>query len=416
MIEARVVDEEAVARRADARLRAVEEVEPLAAPRRRLAVFAQLGEEAVELGRADPRRVLVVELRDSLEQARDAAAGLRRGGDDGRPLAQAALEPRANVLDLHRRLVPLGEHDERRALRLARDVGDGQVLLDDALRGVDEHERDVRAVRGLERAQLREVLDALAMPPLSPHARGVHEHERAVVGLEHGVDRVARRSRDVGDDQPLLAEQRVEEAGLADVGPPSTATRIASSGTGCSLAAGQPLEDGVEQVSRAMPVEAGDRHGLAEAERRELVCELGPAGIVELVRDEQHRLACPAQDVGELGVARRQPCARVDDEEHEVGLLDRRPRLGDGAARDRRVVGDVDAARVHEQEALACPLAEELLAVAGHSRRLVDDRGAGRGQPVDERRLADVRVADDGDGALELVRGGGLRHCGRAAR
>ena len=144
---------------------------------------------------------------------------LRGGRDDRRPLPQAALEPRAHVLDLDRRLVPLREHDERRALRLARDVGDGQVLLDDALGGIDEDERDVRLVRRLERPQLRVVLDALPVLALPPHAGRVHEHERAVVRLEHGVDRVARRSRDVRDDEPLLPQQRVEQARLADVRP-----------------------------------------------------------------------------------------------------------------------------------------------------------------------------------------------------
>ena len=97
------------------------------------------------------------------------------------------------------------------------------------------------------------------------------------------------------------------------------------------------------------------------------------------------------------------PAARVDDEEHEVGLLDRRARLLGDRARDRRRVGDVDAAGVDEQEALAVPLADELLAVARDARRLVHDRGARAGEPVDERRLADVREADDRDGADQPV-------------
>ena len=252
--------------------------------------------------------------------------------------------------------------------------------------------------------------------PLTAHAGGVDEHERAVVRLEHGVDRVAGRSRNVRDDQPLLPQQRVEQARLADVRPAEDRDADRLVGHRLTPSAGQPLEHGVEQVSSAMPVERGDFYRLTEAERRELVRELGPRRIVELVRDEQHGLARPAQDVRQLGVARRQAGAGVHEEEHEVRLLDRRPRLGDRPARDRRVVRDVDAARVHEQEALARPLAEELLAVARHTRRLVDDGGAGRGQPVDERRLADVRIADDRDGALQLARDRGVRHRGRAPR
>ena len=64
-------------------------------------------------------------------------------------------------------------------------------------------------------------------------------------------------------------------------------------------------------------------------------------------------------------------------------------------ARDRRRVRDVDTTGVDQDEALAAPLADELLAVTRHSGALVHDGRAGLGQPVDERRLADVRKADD---------------------
>ena len=84
-------------------------------------------------------------------------------------------------------------------------------------RRVDQDERDVRALRRLERTQLRVVLDALAVAALAAQARGVDEHEGAVAALEHGVDRVAGRPGDLGDDQALAAEQLVDEARLADV-------------------------------------------------------------------------------------------------------------------------------------------------------------------------------------------------------
>ena len=109
-----------------------------------------------------------------------------------------------------------------------------------------------------------------------------------------------------------------------------------------------------------------------------------------------------AQRDGELLVAGRDPVARVDDEEDEVGLLDRRARL----LRDlgaERVGGEVvDAARVDQQEVLAVPVGEQLLAVARHAGRLVHDGLPRLGQPVDQRRLADVREADDRDRADDL--------------
>src|SRR5262249_3358981 len=89
-----VVDEEGEPRRAGARLRAVEQVQALAAARGRLPCSTQLLQEAVQLGSGDAPRVLRVQLLDPVEQASDAAAGLRRDGDDPGPLAKLTLDPR----------------------------------------------------------------------------------------------------------------------------------------------------------------------------------------------------------------------------------------------------------------------------------------------------------------------------------
>jgi hypothetical protein len=68
-----------------------------------------------------------------------------------RALPQAAFELGPDVVDSNGRQVPLREDDERRVLCLARNVGNGQILVDETLRGVDEDERDVRPGRSLTR-------------------------------------------------------------------------------------------------------------------------------------------------------------------------------------------------------------------------------------------------------------------------
>ena len=99
------------------------------------------------------------------------------------------------------------------------DVGDRDVLLDDPLGGVDQDQRDVGTLRRLERAELGVVLDPLPVAPLTPETGGVDQDERALAALEHGVDRVAGGARDLAHDQPLAAQEPVDEARLADVGP-----------------------------------------------------------------------------------------------------------------------------------------------------------------------------------------------------
>ena len=276
---------------------------PLA--RRRLARLAELAEEAVQLAGRDARGVLVEERLDAVEHALDAAAGLRRDGDDRRPLAQLRLQPRAHVLDRHVRQVPLGQDDEGRAARLARHVGHGEILLDDALARVDEHERDVGPLGGRERAQLRVVLDPLALVALAPQPGRVDEHELALAAPQHRVDRVARRAGHLGDDRPLLAEQLVQQARLADVRPAEDrdADRlVADRGLG---GAGQRRDDRVEQVAGAVAVQRGERDRVAEPEPVELERVHVAARVVDLVREQEHRLVRAAQDRGQLLVAGR---------------------------------------------------------------------------------------------------------------
>ena len=81
---------------------------------------------------------------------------------------QTAAELAANLFDLHLADVPFREDDERRAVRLARGVGDVEVLIDDALRRIDQHEGDVGALGRFERAELGVVVDALAVAALAP--------------------------------------------------------------------------------------------------------------------------------------------------------------------------------------------------------------------------------------------------------
>ena len=264
--------------------------------------------------------------------------------------------------------------------------------------------------RCLERAQLRVVLDPLPLPALAADARGVDEDERPLAAPEHGVDRVASRSRLLRDDHPLFAEQRVQQARLADVRPPEDRHADRLLARLGRTAAGEPRDDRVQQVAGAVAVHGRNGNRVAQPEPVELE-RLGLAPrLVDLVRDQEDRLAGVAQDRGQLLVAGRDPGPRVEHEEHEVGLGDRAARLLRDLLRQRRRVGDVDAAGVHEQEAPAGPLADDLLAVARHTGRLVDDRLARAGQPVDEGRLADVREADDRDRAEQLVgaHGGGV--------
>ena len=168
-----------------------------------------------------------------------------------------------------------------------------------------------------------------------------------------------------------------------------------------------------------MAVSRRERKRIAEPEPVKLERERVLIGVVDLVRDEHHRLVRRPQDLSELLVAGRDAGARVDDEEHEVRLCDGRARLLGDLAVERSLALEVDAAGVDDPEVDAVPVREQLLAVAGDSRGLVDDGCAALGQAIDQRRLADVGEADDrhrADDLRHLVHAGGVAWRGRRPR
>ena len=248
--------------------------------------------------------VLREQLLDLVEQAVDAAARLGRDGDHGRPLAQPPREVPLRLDDLELRHVPLRQHREGRATRLAGDVGDGEVLLHDPLGRVEEDERDIGPVGGLESAQLAVVLDPLPLLAAPAQPRRVDEHEGRVAALQHRVDRVARRARDLGDDHPLAADELVQERRLADVRPPEDRDPDRLGADRDLARAGQARDDLVEQVAGAVAVQPRQGPRLAEPEPMEDGRVGIAARIVDLVREHDHRALGGAEDHGELLVAR----------------------------------------------------------------------------------------------------------------
>ena len=145
--------------------------------------------------------------------------------------------------------------------------------------------------------------------------------------LQHGVDRVARRPRHLRHDDPLAPDERVQERRLADVRAAEDRHLDRLLADGPLGAAREPADDLVEEVARAVPVQRRDRDRVAEAEPVELERLEVAARVVELVREDEHRPPRRAQDLRELLVAGCDARLRVDDEEHEVRLLDRLARL-----------------------------------------------------------------------------------------
>jgi hypothetical protein len=192
---------------------------PLLGGRRRL--LHQVRDEAVERAGADTPRVLGVHPVDHREQAIEAVAGVRAGHHHRRvgQVRQGLVHPlhRLRGAGVLGALVPLADHQHHRLALLVGEGGHLGVLLRDALRGVEQQQRDVAAIEALERGDHRELLQAQRDGALTPDARGVDEQVLLAVAHHQRVHRVARGAGHVGHEVAVLAEDAVDQRRLAHV-------------------------------------------------------------------------------------------------------------------------------------------------------------------------------------------------------
>src|SRR5213078_4488570 len=138
----------------------------------------------------------------------------------------------------------------------------------------------------------------------SPRRKTVSIASRVVPGWSETITR----------SSPSSAFSRLD---LPTFGRPRIATRIAA-----SVTAGRPRPGSRATIeSSRSPV---PWPWAAEPEPVKLERERVLIGVVDLVRDEHHRLVRRPQDLSELLVARRDARPRVGQEEDEVGLGDGR--------------------------------------------------------------------------------------------
>ena len=143
-----------------------------------------------------------------------------------------------------------------------RDLG---VLLRHALVGVDHNETHVGALDGHGRPQNGKFLDLVIDLGLFPHAGRVDEEELADLIFKVTVHRVAGGAGHVGDDDPLLPQNAVDEGGLAHIGLADDGNFNDVALLFLFLLRGEVVKAGVQQVAGAVAVDGRDGDGVAQA-------------------------------------------------------------------------------------------------------------------------------------------------------
>ena len=282
-------------------------------------------------------------------------------------------------------------------------IGDPQVLGLQRGLGVQQHDDDLGEAHRAQPVRDRQLLQLLGHLGLLAHPGGVEQDDGRLAPLEGGADGVAGDAGLRPREHLVLAQDTVDEGGLARVGAahdgdPHRAV-LAALGRRAGGRVGRDLGEARAQLVEAHAVLARQRDRLSEAQREGVVeARIGGLALV-LVGGQHHRAAALLADqVGQLAVQRGDALARVHEEQRDVRRADRA--LGQRAHPARQAVVGLllEACGVDDGEAQVAQAPLALAQVAGDAGAVVHQRQPLADEAVEQGGLAHVGPPDDGEG------------------
>ena len=294
--------------------------------------------------------------------------------------------------------VPFVDHDDGGFPCLVDQSGDFGVLLRDAVVGVDEDQADVCPLDGVDGAHVGILLNGVVHLALAAHTGGVDEAVFSGFVFKVGVDGVPGGACHVGDDDPFLSQDPVQEAGFAHVG-------LADDGNVDDVAfflgfgfLGGVGQHPVQQITGAVAVNRGGLKQIADAQRIKFEgVGIHGADGVALVDSQSHRLAGLAQHGGHVLIRRGNAAADVRYHDDGVCQFDADLRLAAHEFQHVAVRAGLDSAGIHQGEGASAPFAVAVDPVPGDAGGILHNRGPASGQFIEQHGFAHIRPSDDGD-------------------
>ena len=153
----------------------------------------------------------------------------------------------------------------------------------------------------------------------------------------------------------------------------------------------------LKQIAHALAMFGGNRNGVAQTQFIGFVNRGGIGVLLDLVGDQHDRHLRRSQPSREMTVGGRDPGASVDHHQGGGSIVERRLRLQTHTTGERFRPFIFQTCRVDGDKVQVAQLRRPLPPVACNARRIIDDSDALADQPVEKRRLADVRPPDDDD-------------------
>ena len=305
--------------------------------------------------------------------------------------------------------IPFVDREHERPPLALDEIGDAQVLLLEPVLRVHHQHDDFGKAHRAQGVGHRELFELLLDARAAAQARGIEHAELASLPVNLHRNGIAGGARLGAGQQPLLAEQLVDQRRLAGVGPADDGD---ANGPRCGFLFGDVLVGGlflvldgrrhqrgqrVVELAHALAVLGGNLHGIAQAQRVGFHCADLAVLALGLVGDQHHRLVGAAGEIGEGAVVRRQPHARVDHEHQGIGLRDRGLGLLLHPRRQRAFGALIEPGGIDDGEGEIVEPGLAFPTIAGDAGKIVDQRKLLSNQAVEQRRPADIGPADDGD-------------------
>ena len=294
--------------------------------------------------------------------------------------------------------VPFVDDEHRGLALLVRIAGNAHILLGKALARIADDEHHVCTAHRRERTNDAVAFDALVLnATLSSDARGIHQRIKAAIMRKIRIDGIPRGAGHVGNDGAFLAQQRVDDAGLAHIGFSHHGDIDALLLRKLLRGLRKIAHDLVEQISKAQPLRRGKGNRVAQPQGIELVHRFLELWRIDLVYAEHHGLFALSEHGRDLHIRRGHALPSVHEEQDYIRRLNGKLRLPAHLHGNLILAGGLDSAGIDQGKGIVQPLRIAINAVARHARRILHDGDAPADQPVEQGRFAHIGAAYNGD-------------------
>src|SRR6185437_4833454 len=232
---------------------------------------------------------------------------------------------------------------------------------------------DIRLIHCLDRTDNGIEFEIFFHLGLAPDTGGIDEDKILFKEIVPGMDGIAGGAGDVADDGAFLADEGVQERGLADIGLTDDGEFRQALLIGMGLVFLDKCRDGVEKLAGSAACHRRKKIDLVEAQGIEFRCFEQAFAIVYFIDDEENGFGGAAQHIGHGFIKARDTGSSVDHEDQRISFFQGDEYLFFYLDLEDIVALGYEATGVDEVEAFAGPFRHAILAIAGNAADVVDD-------------------------------------------